>query len=130
MDGTMPGAGKVKLSVFRWKKARLNRAIFQLLAQHGPLTPYDLRKKIRILRGFRYTSYSIINRRVRALQKEGFLEVKAREAQKAPQLKFIYKLTPRAELAMLLDKMDLDKFLRTADEARINAVIKVLSGKD
>ena len=124
----MAEIGRVKLSIFTWKKARLNRVILQVLSEHGPLTPYELVKRIRAVRGFRHTRYSVVNRRVRALEEEGFLEVvRVKEAQKAPQRSFVYRLTLRAHLAIVLDKIDLDRFLRVADEDKISVLLEVLS---
>lgn len=114
----MAGTDRVRLSVFKGKKARLNRIVFQVLARHGPLTIPEIRRRVRALRGFRYTKYSVINRRIRALTEEGYLQIVGyKKPQKAPILSPVYQLTARAYLAMLLDQMDLDRFLREADEA-------------
>jgi len=47
MDCDMEEVGRVRLSVFTGTKARLNRVILRVLAQHGPLTISDLRKRVR-----------------------------------------------------------------------------------
>ena len=121
----MEGVGRVKLSVFTGTKARLNRVILRVLAQHGPLTISDLRKRIRALKDYRYTRYSVIYRRVHALQGEDFLEVVGvKEMRKKSP---VYGLTPRGHLAILLDEIDLDKVLRTANRDKITAILKVLS---
>jgi len=121
----MEEIGRVRLSVFTGTKARLNRIILRVLAQYGPLTISDLRKKTKTLRDFRYTRYSVIHRRVNTLQNEGFLEeVSINEVRKSP----IYGLTPRGKLAILLDQLDLDEVLRTADVEKIAAILSVLSG--
>jgi len=124
----MAGAGGVRLSVFKGRKARLNRVIFKVLCECGPLTIYELRKKIRRLRDFRYTGYSVINRRVHALERGNYLEVvELRRAEKFPYPIHVYRLTVRARLAMLLDRLDLDSFLRTADEAKLEVLLRVFS---
>jgi len=92
----MEEIGKVRLSVFTGTKARLNRVILRVLAQYGPLTTSDLRKRIRTLRDFRYTRYSVIHRRINALQKGGFLEVVGLDEVKKS---LVYGLTPRGCLA-------------------------------
>jgi len=118
----------VRLSAFKGTKAKLNRAIFQALSQCGPLTIYDVCKSVRAFREFRHTRYSVINRRVHALEKEGFLEVsEVKEAEKVHQEMSVYRLTPRAHLATLLDRIDLDLFLRTSEESKIAEVLRVLS---
>ena len=121
----MEEVGRVRLSVFTGTKARLNRVILRVLAQHGPLTISSLRKRIRTLGDFRYTRYSVIHRRIHALQKEGFLEVVGIDEVKKS---FVYGLTPRGELAILLDQLDLDEVLRTADIEKIAAILNALSG--
>jgi len=121
----MAEVGKVWLSVFRGTKARLNRLILTVLAQHGPLTISELRKKIRSIKDYRYTRYSVIYRRVHALQKENFIEVVGiREIKrKSP----VYRLTPRGHLAILLDQINFDDVLRSADTDKITLILKALS---
>jgi len=125
MDCDMEEVGRIRLSVFTGTKARLNRVILRVLAQHGPLTISDLRKRVRALRDFSYTRYSVIHRRVHALQKEGFLDVVSLDEVKKS---FVYGLTPRGKLAILLDTLDLDKVLCTADMEKIAVILSVLSG--
>jgi len=125
MDYGMEEVGRVRLSVFTGTKARLNRVILRVLAQHGPLTISDLRKRVRALRDFSYTRYSVIHRRVHALQKEGFLDVVGLDEVKKS---FVYGLTTRGKLAILLDTLDLDKVLCTADMEKIAVILSVLSG--
>ena len=121
----MEEMGRVRLSVFTGTKARFNRVILRVLAQHGPLTISDLRKRIRTLRDYRYTRYPVIYRRVHALQEEGFLEVTGLDEvkKKSP----VYGLTPRGRLALLLDQLDLDEVLRAANIEKIAAILSVLS---
>jgi hypothetical protein len=121
----MEEIGRVRLSVFTGTKARFNRVIFRVLAQHGPLTISDLRKRIRTLKDYRYTRYPVIYRRVNALQKESFLKVVGLDGDKKKSL--VYGLTPRGHLAILLDQMDIDKVLRTANIEKIAAILEVLS---
>ena len=121
----MAEVGKVWLSVFRGTKARLNRLILMVLSQHGPLTISELRKKIRSIKDYRYTRYSVIYRRIRALQKEDYIEVVGvRDSErKSP----IYGLTSRGHLAILLDQINFDNVLRSADKEKITSILKVLS---
>jgi len=120
----MAEVGKVWLSVFRGTKARLNRVILKVLAQYGPLTISELRRKIRAIKDYRYTRYSVIYRRVHALEKGDFIEVVGvREIQrKSP----IYGLTPRGRLAILLDQINFDHLLLFADRSKITSILKVL----
>jgi len=68
----------------------------------------------------------VIHRRVNALRNEGFLEVVGFDEGKKKS--HVYGLTPRGELAILLDQLDLDEVLRTADIEKIAAILSVLSG--
>ena len=114
----MPKGCRVRLWVFRGRKARLNRTVFQVLARHGPLTIYEIRRRVRAFGEFRYIRYAVVNRRIRALKEEGYLQIVGyKKPQKAPLLSPVYQLTTRAYLAILLDQTDLDRFLREADEA-------------
>ena len=121
----MAEVGKVWLSVFRGTKARLNRLILTVLAQQGPLTISELRKKIRSIKDYRYTRYSVIYRRVHALEREDYIEVVSVKdnEKKSP----IYGLTPRGHLAILLDQINFDYVLRFADRDKIILILKVLS---
>ena len=66
-----------------------------------------------------HLSYSVLIRRVKALQKLDYL-MKVGETKTRPGSETaLYQLTPRAELAMVLDKTNLDKFIREADYHRI-----------
>jgi len=121
----MAEVGKVSLSVFRGTKARLNRVILMVLAQHGSLTISELRKKIRSIKDYRYTRYSVIYRRVHALEKEDFIEMVgvSEIERKSP----IYGLTPRGRLAILLDQINFDDVLQSADRDKITSILKALS---
>jgi len=127
----MEEIGRVRLSVFTGTKARLNRVILKVLAQHGPLAISDLRKRIRTFRDFRYISYSVIYRRVYALEKEDYLEVlEVKEGANTSRPSPTFRLTSRGRLAVLLDETDFDRVLRTADRDKINAIFKVLSEEE
>jgi len=116
-----------RLFVFKGREAKLNRAIFWILAQHGPLTIYDIHKEVRVQRPLRYTKYAVVNRRVRTLEDVGYLEKAGSRRTKTGFEVQLYGLTPRTYLAILLNQIDLDKFVETADEADILAILGALS---
>ncbi|RLG89703.1 MAG: hypothetical protein DRO36_07345 [Candidatus Hecatellales archaeon] len=121
----MAEVGKVWLSVFRGTKARLNRVILKVLAQHGPLTISELRRKIRMMKDYHHTRYSVIYRRVQALEREDFIDIVGFSGieRKTP----IYGLTPRGHLAILLDQINFDNILRSANKNKIISILRVLS---
>jgi len=63
-----------RISIFKGREARLNKAIFWILAKQSPMTIYDIWKKLRGQRDFAYIRYHIVNRRVRALERQGYIE--------------------------------------------------------
>ena len=64
-------------------------------------------------------AYSVLIRRVEALQELDYL-MKVGERKTRPGSETaLYQLTPRAELAVALDQINLDKFITEADYHRI-----------
>jgi DNA-binding PadR family transcriptional regulator len=113
-----------RISIFKGREARLNKAIFWILAQQEPLTTYDIWRKLRTQRDFAYIRYHIVNRRVRALDNRGYIEKSGEKKTKTGFKTKIYKLTVRAYLAILLSRITLDDFTEKAPE---NMVITTLS---
>jgi len=103
-------SGSATLSVFKGREARLNRAIFHILAHRGPQHVYALLSEIGKQRGFTDTRYGVVRRRVEVLEKQDYLmrvgTANTRVGSYAP----VYQLTPRAELALALSKTNLDSF--------------------
>ena len=64
----------LRLSAFKHRGAKLNRAIFEILAFEGPLTAYQVYKHIRERREFEGKYYSVVNRRIRKLREQGYLK--------------------------------------------------------
>jgi hypothetical protein len=112
-----------RISIFTGREARLNKAVFWILAIHGPLTIYDIWQKLRDQRDFAYIRYHIVNRRVRGLEKQGYTEKGGERRTKIGFVAALYQLTFRAHLAILLDQIDLDNFIEKAPEASILSVV-------
>jgi len=108
-----------RVSVFKGRDARLNKAIFWILAQQGPLTIYDIWRRLRAERDFTYIRYHTVNRRVRALEDHGYIEKSGERKTKTGFAAKLYQLTARAYLAMLLSSIDLEDFIKKASEAMI-----------
>jgi len=107
----------VRISIFRGRDARLNKAIFWILAQQGSLTIYDIWRKLRAQRDFAYTPYNTVNRRVRALEEHGYVEKIGERKTKTGFVAVLYQLTTRTYLAIVLDRIDIDDFIEKAPEA-------------
>ena len=125
----MPKPKNTRLSVFKGREARLNRAIFQSLALKGAQTIYDIHKHVRTFRGLKYTYNGNVNKRVRALQQQGYLKEVNIKSTKAGFEATEYELTIRTYLALMLDSINLEDLLNRMEEdvaAEILAAIAVL----
>ena len=91
-----------RISFFKGREARLNRAIIQVLGAEEPQTTRQVRKKITQIRGMKHTSYSTVNKRVRSLERSGYLR-KAAVKERAGGITNYYELRPKAFLAFFLN---------------------------
>ena len=105
-----------RLSVFKGRAARLNKAIFRILALKDPLTIYDIHKEAKAQKGLGHIRYASINKRVRSLEELGYVNKIGVKKTKAGFEASTYELTTRACLAMLLNTINLDGFHRQIDE--------------
>jgi DNA-binding MarR family transcriptional regulator len=115
-----------RISVFKGREARLNRAIFHILALKGPLTIYDIHKEVKAQRGLRQTRYANVNKRVRALEESGYINKIGIKKTKAGCEASIYELTTKAYLAILLNSINLDELLMKVDEAMAQTVLATI----
>ena len=116
-----------RIHVFKGREARLNKAIFWILAYESPLSIYEIWRKVRGFRDFAYIRYHVVNRRVRNLEKSGYLE---RDGQRISKTGFtinLYQLSIKAYLAVLLNTIDLEKFMDTASEQQIVTAVVMLA---
>jgi hypothetical protein len=111
-----PKPKNTRLSVFKGREAKLNRAIFRTLALKGAQTIYDIHKEVRTFKGLKYTYYGNVNKRVRALQKLGYVKEVNIKSTKAGFEANEYEVTTRAYLALLLDSINLEEVLNRTDE--------------
>jgi len=114
---------RAELSVFKGREAKLNHAIFQILAIKGPLTIYKIHKIVKTRRRLRHVRYASVNKRVRGLQESGYIKRIGSKKTKAGFKASIYELTARAYLAILLNSINLDKLVTRADEATASAIL-------
>jgi hypothetical protein len=116
-----------KLSVFKGREAKLNRAILLVLFQNGPLVVYDITKEVKKRKGFRFTKYTNVNRRVRALTQQGYLEsVGSRDTQSGSQ-GTLYQPTIRAKVAFYLNEISPDQFIKEATDEALTTELAALA---
>jgi len=118
-----------RIHVFKGREARLNKAIFWILAYESPLSIYEIWRKVRGFRDFTYIRYHVVNRRVRALEKSGYLEVDGKRVIKTGFTINLYQLSIKAYLAIMLNAVDLEKFVETASEQQILTALATFASK-
>jgi hypothetical protein len=116
-----------KLEVFSGRQAKLNLIIFLILYSKKLLTSYDMYSEIRSIKGYRHTKRQSIDRRVKALHQQGWLKKDGIRPAKAHFPSPLYKLSIRAQAAIVLSKKDLNDFLQTAPESNIQIFVDSLS---
>ena len=123
----MPKPRNTRLSVFKGREARLNHAIFRTIAERGTLTIYEAHKQIRSLRGLRHTKYTNVSRRVRTLEDSGYLNKAGIRDTQAGGQATLYQLTTRAHVALFLNQISPDTFIKEADEETLIAELVALA---
>ena len=119
---------EARVSVFKGKTFKLTKAIFWILAYKQPLTIYEVYKQVRKWRELKHVKYSVVNVRMRTLEERGYVEKKGKKKTKAGFEAFLYQLTYRAYLAMILNKLNVDDFIEKADEeSLISALASFIS---
>jgi len=112
-----------RISVFKGREARLNFAVFQVLALKGPQTIYDIHRELKTRRGLRHVRYASVNKRVRSLEESGYVKKIGVKKTKAGFKASIYELTARAYLAILLNSINLDELLMLVDDAMAQTIL-------
>jgi hypothetical protein len=116
----------IKLQVFKGREAKLNKTIFTILSHKGTLTVYALLREIKKQRGFTDTKYGVVRRRVEALEKQDYLMKVSIEKTHIGSYAPVYQMTPRAELALVLSRMDFYGLIKEANYAQIIEMLETL----
>jgi DNA-binding PadR family transcriptional regulator len=87
---------------FVGRGSALNRAIIYVLGVQQPQTTRQISKNVKNIPDFKGTSTSTVNKRVRDLEKHGYLK-KAQVTQRVGGITNYYELTPQAHLNKFLD---------------------------
>jgi hypothetical protein len=102
-----------ELSVFKGREAKLNLAIFFILALSDPLTITELQKQVSKDRKLEGTYYASLTKRLRALVDDEYLKENKIGSKAAT-----YQLSNKAYLAMFLDSNSIQEILDKASEKR------------
>jgi hypothetical protein len=94
------------------------------LAITGPQTIYDIHKNVRIFKELKHVHYANVNRRVRALEKTGYVRKDNIQNTKAGFGAMVYELSIKAYLALLLYANSLENLLNKISE---NSALEILS---
>ncbi len=116
----------IKLQVFKGREAKLNKTIFHILANKGPLTIYDMHREMKNHRGFRHTRYANVNRRTKVLEECGYVKKTGVRKTKAGFEASVYGLSAKAYLAMLLNSIEMSKLIMQIDESTAHTISMAL----
>ena len=116
------GGKGIKLKVFSGREAKLNLLIFLILSPEGKLlASYDIYRKVHSTKGFRRRGKQNVDRRVKALFLQGWLETEGTRETKPHFLSPLYKLSEKGRVALELSR-DLNLFLETAPKDQLKKV--------
>jgi hypothetical protein len=119
-----PKSEKVRLSLFRGKEAERNYAILCTLYQKSPQTSWEIFSQLKKQKDMGGLTYTTILRRMAALQSQDYI-MKVGEKDTMPGTETgLYQLTARAELAITLSEINLDKFVKKAGYDRILSALE------
>ena len=115
-----------KLSIFKGREGKLNRAIINTFESEETKSTRQIYKKIIQKKELKNTNYSTVNKRIRNLEKNGFLK-KTLTKKRSGGITNYYQLQPKALLAKFVDTHNVkDLFENITDESAIE-ILKVLS---
>lgn len=105
----------IDLPIFRGTKAKLNRAIFEVLRAKR-LASYDAYLEIRRMKGHRHYKYQVIDRRLKRLYDERWIFKNGIKKTQPGTNSPIYELSLRGQTALEMDKTSRSRFLREAND--------------
>jgi 5'-deoxynucleotidase YfbR-like HD superfamily hydrolase len=111
-----------RLKVFSGREARLNRAIFEILAKESPQPLKQLYKKINKQKGLEETYYASLTKRLRCLKEAGYI---AETKQKHPS-PTIYELRTKAYLAMFLEENSMQDIIEQVTDTQSALILMAL----
>ena len=116
-----------ELSVFKGREAKLNRAIFQILALNGLQSTNRIYGNVKKLAGFRRKHYGNVNKRVRALESLGYVKAADVQTAEGRTKAVVYELKAKAYLALMLDSIGLESLLNRTNEESATKILVVIA---
>jgi hypothetical protein len=121
-----PKPSTIKLQVFKGREARLNGAVLHALAVRGPLAVYNIHEAVIADRKLRDLRYPGVLKRVKILEKSGYVRKKGTRKKLAGGETFVFELTQKAQLAIHLDAVSVEELFTNVDEATAAALLAAL----
>jgi hypothetical protein len=116
-----------ELAVFSRREAKLNRVIFIVLNSKKQLTSYDTYLEIRRIKGFRHVKWQSVDRRLKALFEQHWIIQDGVKPAKAHFLSPLYTLSIRAQVALALNRVDLNVFIQIAQKNDLQIIVDILT---
>lgn len=114
-----------KLSIFKGREAKLNRAIINVFESEETKSTRQIYKKIIQNKELKNTNYSTVNKRIRNLEKTGFLK-KTLTQKRSGGITNYYQLQPKALLAKFLDDHNTKDLFENIDDESAIEILNVL----
>jgi Fe2+ or Zn2+ uptake regulation protein len=118
---------EARLSVFKGREARLNRAIFQILATRGAQIIYDVHRQVRTFRGRKSSKYATVNKRVKVLEESGYVIRVGVKKTKAGFEAALFELSGQAILAQFLYSMSIEEVIERLDDATALSILAFMT---
>jgi DNA-binding PadR family transcriptional regulator len=124
--GAEEGKG-TPFKVFSGKEATLNRVILLVfLSSKHPLAKYDVYLQIHGMKGLKRKDSKTVYRRIEVLNQEGWIAHRGKRPAKVQGESILYELTLKGKLALRLDEISIEEFLKTASDEQLAKFIDVL----
>jgi predicted transcriptional regulator len=123
----VPKSKDTRLSVFKGREARLNRVIFRILDTKKLLTSYEMYLEIKRIKGFRHTKHPSVDRRMKALRQQHWITRRGTRRTKPGFDSPLYELSSQGKTALEIDEVDMNDFLRNAEEELLLELRTLLS---
>jgi predicted transcriptional regulator len=119
----------IAVDPFIGRGGALNRAITNVLGAKQPLTTRQISKHVANIPEFKGTSCSTVNKRVRDLEKNGYLK-KAQVKERVGGITNYYELTPRVYLAKFMDSNSAKDVFNVSNEDALIILADFINAKN
>ena len=109
--------------MFSGREAKLNKVILLILTQEYPQSIRQVYKRVITLKDFDHTRYRVVNRRMKSLEKEGFIEQIITEKKSKWFVAKLFQPTIRAYTALVLEAVNYNALIQSTKEAELTALL-------